>query len=275
MLSRSRAWPSADEPLADQKFDQAQKLREAGKLDESCKLFRESLKLNPNAIGTLLNVARCDEEQGKIASAVRGFTDARQRAAEQHLAPQARPPKNTENARRSRAASRARIRRRAAAGRADHRRRSRRRPEHGRRRARRSGTRSTSWCRRPATSRSRRGRDRRARPQGHRDPEARATRVIKNPRRLVGKILTFVGGGAAVASVGLAVGAKIDNDAPDRQSGAAARRRGDLHAGHQQPREQRSHARQHRERRRHRRLAVAASAPRLWYFSPNHEQPPY
>ena len=42
-----------DEPLADQKFDQAQKLRDAGKIAESCALFRESLQLNPNAIGTV------------------------------------------------------------------------------------------------------------------------------------------------------------------------------------------------------------------------------
>ena len=76
----------ADQPLADQKFDEGQKLRDAGKLAESCVLFRESLRLNPHAIGTLLNVARCDEEAGKLASAIRGYTEARDRAAEQSLA---------------------------------------------------------------------------------------------------------------------------------------------------------------------------------------------
>jgi hypothetical protein len=76
---------SADEPLADQKFDQALKLRADGKLAESCALFRESLQLNNQAIGTLLNVARCDEEEGKLAQAYRAFSDACDRAAEQHL----------------------------------------------------------------------------------------------------------------------------------------------------------------------------------------------
>jgi hypothetical protein len=77
-----------DSTLADQKFDEAQKLRDAGKLPESCALFRESLRLNPQAIGTMLNVARCDEEQGKLAAAIRGFSDARDRARELHLDPQ-------------------------------------------------------------------------------------------------------------------------------------------------------------------------------------------
>jgi hypothetical protein len=51
-------------------------------------MFNEALALNPNAIGTILNVARCAEEEGKVATAIRYFSDARDRAREQSLAPQ-------------------------------------------------------------------------------------------------------------------------------------------------------------------------------------------
>ncbi|MEO8845068.1 MAG: tetratricopeptide repeat protein [Kofleriaceae bacterium] len=80
----------ADDPktTADEKFAAASKLRDAGKTQEACAMFDESLELNPNAIGTILNVARCAEEEGKVATAIRYFSDARDRAREQNLAPQ-------------------------------------------------------------------------------------------------------------------------------------------------------------------------------------------
>jgi hypothetical protein len=73
---------------ADEKFEAASKLRDAGKGKEACAMFAESLALNPNAIGTILNVARCAEEDNKVATAIRYFTDARDRSREQNLAPQ-------------------------------------------------------------------------------------------------------------------------------------------------------------------------------------------
>ena len=73
---------------ADQKFAEAMKLREAGKEPDACVRFKESYALNPNAIGTILNIARCAEEEGKTGTAVRMFTEARDRAREQNLKPQ-------------------------------------------------------------------------------------------------------------------------------------------------------------------------------------------
>ncbi|MFT3697530.1 MAG: hypothetical protein QM831_30585 [Kofleriaceae bacterium] len=77
-----------DIQAADQKFDEATKLREQGKTKEACEAFDASLALNPNAIGTILNVARCHAEAGKIATAIHDFTDARERAREANLTPQ-------------------------------------------------------------------------------------------------------------------------------------------------------------------------------------------
>ncbi len=77
-----------DVQKADELFATAQKLREQGKTKEACDAFADSLEHNPNAIGTILNVARCAEEAGKVASAVRSFREARDRAREQSLAPQ-------------------------------------------------------------------------------------------------------------------------------------------------------------------------------------------
>lgn len=69
---------------ADELFAQGLALRDTD-FDRSCEKFRESLKWNPQAIGTLLNVALCDEKQGRIASAVAKFSEARDRAKEQQL----------------------------------------------------------------------------------------------------------------------------------------------------------------------------------------------
>jgi hypothetical protein len=73
---------------ADEKFEAARKLETQGDHAGACKLFSESLALNPNAIGTILNVGLCAEHEGRIATAVRYFSDARDRAREQNLAPQ-------------------------------------------------------------------------------------------------------------------------------------------------------------------------------------------
>jgi hypothetical protein len=70
---------------ADALFHEGIKLRDSN-LELACAKFGESLQLNPQAIGTLLNVALCDEKLGRIASALRRFEEARQRAIELRFA---------------------------------------------------------------------------------------------------------------------------------------------------------------------------------------------
>jgi hypothetical protein len=71
---------------AEQLFNDGQQLKEAGKPEEACAKFRASLVKNRNAVGTILNVALCDENEGKIASAYKLFSEAENRAREQNLA---------------------------------------------------------------------------------------------------------------------------------------------------------------------------------------------
>lgn len=71
-----------DVKLADEKFA-AGKAIEKTDYAGACKLYDEALALNPNAIGVLLNVAACEQKAGKIATAIRDFTDVRDRAREQ------------------------------------------------------------------------------------------------------------------------------------------------------------------------------------------------
>lgn len=83
------AEPQAEKPdpnveLADQLFAEGRALLPSN-LSEACKKFDESLHYNPAAIGTLLNVALCDEKLGHVASAVVRFTEARDRSREQGL----------------------------------------------------------------------------------------------------------------------------------------------------------------------------------------------
>jgi len=69
---------------ADQLFAEGKALL-ATNLLQACAKFDESLHENPAAIGTLLNVALCDEKLGRVASAVARFSEARTHAKEQGL----------------------------------------------------------------------------------------------------------------------------------------------------------------------------------------------
>lgn len=70
---------------ADALFAEAVKLRDSN-LELACAKFGEALQLNPQAIGTLMNVALCDEKLGRIATALRRFEEARERAIELNFA---------------------------------------------------------------------------------------------------------------------------------------------------------------------------------------------
>ena len=73
---------------ADALFDEGQKLKAAGDKKGACAKFSDALKLNPNAIGVILNVGVCKEEAGKWASAMRLFMSAREIASEHNQEPE-------------------------------------------------------------------------------------------------------------------------------------------------------------------------------------------
>ncbi len=79
-----------DHLKADQLFADASKLKAEGKTAQACAKYDEALSYNKTAIGTLLNVALCREEAGRVATALELFTQARDLAREndrpEHLA---------------------------------------------------------------------------------------------------------------------------------------------------------------------------------------------
>jgi tetratricopeptide (TPR) repeat protein len=73
-----------DNAQADRLFKEAIQLRDVN-IEQACKKFDEALRYNPQAIGTRLNVALCDERLGRIASAIEKFSEVADRAREQNL----------------------------------------------------------------------------------------------------------------------------------------------------------------------------------------------
>lgn len=61
-------------------FDEAERLLEAGHVDEACKKFGESHRLDPQ-LGALLHYADCEERTGKLATAYAAFRDAAELAS--------------------------------------------------------------------------------------------------------------------------------------------------------------------------------------------------
>lgn len=74
-----------DQVKADRLFEEAQALKQSGKTDEACAKYNEALAFNKNAVGTLLNVAKCAEDAGKYATAVKHYRQARDLAREHSL----------------------------------------------------------------------------------------------------------------------------------------------------------------------------------------------
>jgi serine/threonine-protein kinase len=78
--SRAQAQtPGANVKRAEQLFQEGRALVEAGKFAEACPKFEESQRLDPG-LGTLLNLAACYEEVGKLASALTAFRSAEEQA---------------------------------------------------------------------------------------------------------------------------------------------------------------------------------------------------
>lgn len=82
VLAASPAAADIDNAKADKLFEEALKLR-ATDPAKACAKFAEALTYNPQAIATHLNVARCDEDQGRIASASAKYREIIDRAANQ------------------------------------------------------------------------------------------------------------------------------------------------------------------------------------------------
>jgi hypothetical protein len=74
-----------DPEKADKIFDEAQKLKQEGKTAEACAKYDEALHYNSSAVGTILNVALCNEEANKVATALQQFTQARDLAREHNM----------------------------------------------------------------------------------------------------------------------------------------------------------------------------------------------
>jgi tetratricopeptide (TPR) repeat protein len=65
-------------------FDEGRALLDANQPKAACEKFEQSLELEPEALGTLLNLGLCNEQQDKMATALRWFRRAQARASELH-----------------------------------------------------------------------------------------------------------------------------------------------------------------------------------------------
>lgn len=81
LLTAPDAARADDVVKADALFEEGLALRPT-RLREACAKFDAALRHNPQAIGILMNVALCDEQLGRIASAMARFAEARDRARE-------------------------------------------------------------------------------------------------------------------------------------------------------------------------------------------------
>jgi hypothetical protein len=71
----ARAAAPADEAAAEVLFNQATEAANAGRLDEACPKFAEAQRLDPTA-GTLLNLAKCEEQRNNLATAYGAYIAA-------------------------------------------------------------------------------------------------------------------------------------------------------------------------------------------------------
>jgi hypothetical protein len=74
---RATAQPSGDPAAAEALFEAGREAMARGDLAVACKNFEDSQKLDP-AIGTVFNLANCEEQRGRLASAWQRFTEVAQ-----------------------------------------------------------------------------------------------------------------------------------------------------------------------------------------------------
>jgi hypothetical protein len=77
--------PNAQHTEATDLFDQGRKLLEQGQFAEACAKFDDSIRLDPTAAGTMLNLGLCNERLGKLKTALFWFRRGQTRAAETNL----------------------------------------------------------------------------------------------------------------------------------------------------------------------------------------------
>lgn len=77
--------PPAGETPAQRAFEQGRKLLEENRPAEACASFETSIREDPTAPGTLLNLGLCHELLGHLATALEWFRKAQFRAAESHM----------------------------------------------------------------------------------------------------------------------------------------------------------------------------------------------
>lgn len=79
-VTAAGAQPGDTKAAAEQLFSQAQQLMATGNYDAACPKFEASMELDA-ALGTLINLARCYEKQGRLASAWARYREAADLAA--------------------------------------------------------------------------------------------------------------------------------------------------------------------------------------------------
>lgn len=85
LAARVAAAEPEDKPEARRLFDEGRALLADGHADEACAKFEASLAKDPRAVGTLLNLGLCNERAGKVATALRLFQEAYDRANEANM----------------------------------------------------------------------------------------------------------------------------------------------------------------------------------------------
>lgn len=85
-IAHAQPQPRAeDKAEADRLFEEGRLLLEKGQRAEACAKFDLSIRKDPRAVGTMLNLGLCHEETGHVATAIRYYSEARDRAHDQKL----------------------------------------------------------------------------------------------------------------------------------------------------------------------------------------------